>query len=346
MSLMMQSAQRNSTSWIDDGDKYAVIALAVKLDEPVPLQQITPHHWSFADERFDMPPHWREWLGTIRTQEVEGSNLFLLSKAPSQTPDILDGENVELKRRAGHFYSGLLLATPFAPANNPVMLSGSRHHGQIDVRSQDSYEPAIPSMVHRYPPITLADLQLAAKLAEQIAALETAPLNGGHCRLFRVFHLYLEARAVRDNMDRLHQYCRCIDGLIVSKQCEAKKQFKSRTELFIGPHHHALMGDTYDVRSDVEHLHENKHLEIYDRTARLDLVKKLEMMEYIARGALVRILLDIKLWPHFANTTALHAFWGLDGQQRRKLWGDFIDPNDALADFDPRCISDNQLGGP
>jgi hypothetical protein len=197
-----------------------------------------------------------------------------LSWLESQAPDILDGENVELKRRAGHFYSGLLLASPFAPAHSPVMLSGSLCHGEIGVRSQDNYEPAIPSMVRQYPPVTLSDLQLAVKLAEQIAALEVAPLNGGHWRLFRVFHLYLEARAIRDNMDRLHQYCRCIDGLIVSRQGEAKAQFKSRTELFIGARHHTLMGDTYAVRSDVEHLHENKHLEVFDRNARLDLVKK------------------------------------------------------------------------
>jgi hypothetical protein len=344
--MTREPGQRNSTFWIDEGDKYAVIVLAVKLDHPVALQQMTSHHWVFADERFVMPPHWREWLGTIRTEEVEGSNLFLLSKAPSQTPDILDAENAELKRRTGHFYGGLLLASPFAPAHSPVMLSGSRRHGEIDVRSQDNYEAAIPSVAHAYPPVTLADLQLAAKLAEQIAAVETAPLKGGHWRLFRVFHLYLEARVIRDNMDRLHQYCRCIDGLIVSKQGEARRQFKSRTELFIGPRHHGLMGDTYDVRSDVEHLHENKHLEVFDRNVRLDLLKKLEMMEYIVRSTLVRILLDSKLWPHFANTTALQAFWACDGQERRKLWGDFIDPNDALADFDPRYIHDGHLGGP
>ena len=155
-----------------------------------------------------------------------------------------------------------------------------------------------------------AGLTPAAKIASQIATIETAPLNGGHWRLFRVFHLYLEARAMRDNMDRLHQYCRCIDGLIVSKQGEARKQFKSWTELFIGPRHHDMMGETYDVRSDVEHLHENKHLEVFDRTARLELVKNLEMMEYIARSALVRIVLGPKLWPHFANTSALQAVLG------------------------------------
>ena len=87
----------------------------------------------------------------------------------------------------------------------------------------------------------------------------------------------------------------------MSKQGEAKKQFKSRTELFIGPCHHDMMGETYDVRSDVEHLHENKHLKVFDRTARLELVKKLEMMEYIARSALVRSCLN----PSYGRTSRI-----------------------------------------
>jgi len=331
--------------WIDDGEKYAVIALSVKLDGLVPFQKMTPHHWAFAGVRFDMPEHWREWLGTIRTEEVERSDLFLLSKMRSQTAEIVDAETAELKYRAGHFYAGFLLVGPFAPAHRPVMLAGYRQNGVINVRSQDDYEPAIPSIVQHHPPVTLADLQLAARIATQIAAIEVSQLPGGHWRLFRVLHLYLEARTIRDNMDRLHQYCRCIDGLIVSKQGEAQKQFKSRTELFIGPRHHTLMGDTYAVRSDIEHLHENRHLEVFDRNARLELVKKLEMMEYIVRSALVRIILEPQLWPHFANTQALQAFWAFDNQQRRALWGPGTNPTDALADFEPRYISDAELGG-
>src|ERR1700730_10801175 len=344
--MTREPGQRNSASWIDDGEKYAVIALSVKLDGPVPLQEMTPRHWVFEDARFDMPAHWREWLGTIRTEEVEDSNLFLLSKMRSQAPEIVDAETVELKRYAGHFYVGLLLASLFAPAHKPVMLAGYRQNGEINVRSQDDYDPAIPSMVRHYPPVTLAELHLAAKIASQIAAIETTPLAGGHWRLLRVLHLYLAARAIRDNMDRLHQYCRCIDGLIVPDIGNTKRQFKSRTELFIGPRHHGMMGDTYDVRSDVEHLHENKHLEGFNRAARLELVKKLEMMEYIVRSTLVRIVLEPKLWPHFANTTALQAFWALDDQKKRALWGSTINPTDALAAFDPRHLSDAQLGGP
>jgi hypothetical protein len=67
----------------------------------------------------------------------------------------------------------------------------------------------------------------------------------------------------------------------------------------------------------------------------LELVKKLEMMEFTARSALVRILL-----------APLQKFWALEEPQRRALWGDPIEPTDALADFDPRFFSDGQLGGP
>jgi hypothetical protein len=153
----------------------------------------------------------------------------------------------------------------------------------------------------------------------------------------------LEARVISNNMDRLHQYRRCIEGLIVPSPGDSGKKFKSRTELFIGRGHHEMMGETYDVRRDVEHLHENKHLETFDRDAMLELVKKLEIMEYIARCALVRILLNRNLWPHFANTTTLRSFWALDDRQRGALWGDTINPYDALADFDPQFISDDQL---
>lgn len=127
--MTIKATKHNAASWIDDGQKYAVIALSVKLDDPVPLQEMTPHHWAFADARFDIPAHWREWLGMIRTEEVEGSNLFLLSKMRSQAPEVVDAESAELKRHAGHFYPGLLLASPFAPAHKPVMLAGYRLNG-------------------------------------------------------------------------------------------------------------------------------------------------------------------------------------------------------------------------
>ena len=106
------------------------------------------------------------------------------------------------------------------------------------------------------------------------------------------------------------------------------------------------MGDIYDVRSAVEHLHDNRYLEGFVRATRLDLVKKEAVTEHIGRMALARIIGDPSLWPHFANTASLASFWALPAVDRRRIWGDPINPLDAVTDFDPKYIHDGDLGGP
>jgi hypothetical protein len=143
---------------------------------------------------------------------------------------------------------------------------------------------------------------------------------------------------------RIHQYTRCVDGLILPDVGNTKRQFKSRTELFIGPSHDDLMGDIYDIRSAVEHLHANRYLETFDREARLDLLRKEAIVENMARRLLANIIDRPSLWPYFANVTTPAGFWSLVGSERRALWGDPIDAEEPLADFDPRFISDDMLG--
>jgi hypothetical protein len=344
--LQGNGGKANSHAWIDDGEKYALVGLSVKIDGHISASKITPHLWVLADTKFEIPPQWREWLGSIRAKEVESCNLFLLSKMASMTPDVLDAENQKLQQRVSNFYVGLLLASTFAPAHGPVMLSGSRRNGEIGLRQQHDFESPIPCIFRPYPSVLARDIQLAAQLAGQIEALGTAQLKGGHWRLFRTLDIYRETRTVPDILDRLHQYARCIDGLILADIGKTRQQFKSRTELCIGPRHHDMMGEIYDVRSAVEHLHESRYLEGFDREIRLDLLKKEGIAERIARTALARILGDSNLWAHFANTSSLATFWALPKADRRRIWGDPINPLDALADFDPQFIHDGLLGAP
>jgi len=95
--------------WIEDGEKYALVGLSVNIDRYLPPRKIASNLWVFSDRTFDLPPHWREWLGNIRTEEVESCNLFLVSKVASLTPDVLDAENQDLQRRVQNSYVGLLL---------------------------------------------------------------------------------------------------------------------------------------------------------------------------------------------------------------------------------------------
>jgi hypothetical protein len=341
---MPTSRQRIFAVWVDDGDKYALVGLELKLDGVMPPERIAPDLWVLAGTTFEVPAEWREWLGSIRADEVGGSNLFLVSKLASATPDVLDGENQALEKRVWHFYVGLLLSAMFSPSHKPVLLTGTRRDGVIGIRQQKDLELPVPQVFRPYPPVVASDISSAAQLGQRLDAMLPMTVPGGLWRFFRTLHIYVETRAIGELIDRIHQYCRCIDGLILPAIGKTKQQFKSRTELFIGPGHHDLMGTIYDIRSHVEHLHENRYLETFDREVRLDLVKKEAIAEYIARTALARIVSHDTLWSHFGNTAALEKFWALAPGERQKIWGNPIDPMATVAEFDPKYLHDGHLG--
>jgi len=332
--------------WVEDGEKYACVGLAVKFEGSLPPGNITANLSVLAGSKFNVPANWREWLGSVRTGEVEDCNLLLLSKRASSAPDVLDAEDQKLQQQVWNFYIGLLLASIFAPAHKPVMLTGSRRNGEIDLRQQQDFDSPIPCIFRRYSPVVPDDIRLAAHLGENLETIATTPITGGHWRLFRTLQVYIEARTTSQTVDQIHQYCRCIDGLILPAAGKTKQQFKSRSELFIGSGHHDLMGELYDIRSAVEHLHENRYLEYFDRALRLELARKVAIVEYIARTALARVVGDSSLWLHFGNTPALEKFWALTQAEQRTIWGNPIDPLAAIAGFDPQYIHNGLLGGP
>ncbi len=333
------------TSWLADGEKYDLIGLAVKIEENITFRELVPGLWAWTDTAaLGLPAHWREWIGSIRAEEIEGCNLVLLAKMPSSSPEVLDGENQLLKTRVWTFYRGLLLASTFTPAHPPILFSGSRENGSFGVRECSTLEIPSLNIFRFYQPILAHDVARAAALAHYIRQLALLPANSTW-RVFRAFAVYCDARMKHDLLDGLHQYCRCIDGLILSEPGKGKEQFKSRTTLFIGPSNHDLMGEIYAARSDVEHLHEYKYLEKFDRTVRLGLVKMEAIAEHIARNALAHVVGTPALWPHFGNTIALARFWKLEPADRQKIWGpSAIKTADALVGYDPQDLSDDVLG--
>jgi hypothetical protein len=334
-----------TATWLNNGEKYALVGLNLKFEGNLP-GQLTPRLWAMTGEAFSVPAHWRQWLGSVRVDEVEECNVFLLSKLASATPGVLDGENKTLQQRVWNFYVGLLLSSPFAPAHRPVMLNGAREGGEIGIRQQHDLDSSIPCLFRPYPTVKPDDIQRAAALGENLEALPAAQVVGGHWRLFRTLSVYTAARTTGEIIDRIHQYCRVIDGLILSQPGKGRQQFKSRPELFIGAGHGDLMGDLYEIRSAVEHLHEYRYLEKYDRAVRLELARKEAIAEYIARAALARIIGEPTMWPHFGNTPNLEKFWSLPPPDRQQLWGPPVDPLAAVAEFDARYINDGQLGAP
>ena len=224
------------------------------------------------------------------------------------------------------------------------MLTGTREGDAIGIRQQTDLDRPAPQVFQPYPPLVAGDIQLAARLAQQLDAMQPDTAPAHLMRLRRTLHIYVKTRVIEEPLDRIHQYCRCIDGLILPAIGKTKRSSRAGRNCSSGPTHHDLMGGLYEIRSNVEHLHENRYLETFDREVRLDLVKKEAIVEYIARTALARIISNEALWAHFGNTAALEAFWSLSPDERSSIWGDPIDPLEPLADFDPTHLHDGHLG--
>jgi hypothetical protein len=336
---------RNSQNWVGNDEKYALLGLNIKCDQAgFADEQISPELAVLTRAGFKMPAHWREWLGSIRAEEVEDCDLFVLSKMNSKRTGVLDGENQTLQGRVWSFYRGLLLTSRFATGHKPVIVTGWREDNEIGVRQTQDLEAPAPCIFRGYPEVSQAKLRQAAGLAAQLGKIAGIAKGDSHWRLFRVLYLYVATRPEQDLLHRLHQYARCVDGLVLSRPGKGASDFKSRTELFIGPGHHDVMGEIYEDRSSVEHLHEDRLLEPFERTKRLEFVREEAVIEHIARTALQRIVLNENLWPHFANRAGLEKFWALSPEDRQALWGAAVDPLDALADYDPKYIHDGNLG--
>ena len=71
MSTKGNAAGGNSATWIDDGEKYGLVRLSVKVDGIVPQGKISSNLWVLADTAFAIPSNWRDWLGSICVGEVK-----------------------------------------------------------------------------------------------------------------------------------------------------------------------------------------------------------------------------------------------------------------------------------
>jgi hypothetical protein len=300
----------SSGAWLGDDEKYALLGLNIKSDQAgFADEELSPDLTALTQSAFKMPAHWREWLGSMRAEEVEECDLFIVAKMKSKQTAVLDGENQTLQAKVWAFYRGLLLASRFSTAHKPVVLTGAREESEIGVRQIQDLEAPASCIFRGYPEVPQSALRQAAALATKLQKLGSIAQVDSHWRLFRILHLYVSTRPEHDLLDRLHQYARCIDGLTLTRPGRGALDFKARSALFTGSGHDDLMGEIYANRSTIEHLHEDRLLEPFDRESRLELLRREAVVEYIARSALFRIVGDESLWAHFANRDGLERFW-------------------------------------
>ncbi|TRV35840.1 MAG: hypothetical protein EWV70_09530 [Microcystis flos-aquae Mf_QC_C_20070823_S20] len=332
------------THWLREGEKFSLIGLQVDADTGISDSAIVEGLEVYTSLKLDMPGHWRGWLGTLRIEEIEACNLILLSRHKSKTPGVLDGENQALSRKVGLWYTGLMLACPLDAWQDPITTSGEMRNGELDIREFSTLDAPHGSTIRPRTGVTVDSLHSAARMASAIDTLLATP-EASLWRLMRCLDIYQKARTLSDVMDRIHQFARCIEGLLATSSGTSKARFKSRTELFVGPKHHETMGTIYDIRSEVEHLHEDLRLKPFDRDKRLEIAKMEAVAGELARQMLSRIFSDPTLAVKMGSRDDLEAFWQLDATERQAIWGPIYDLLEPLNGVREDLITNHDLGG-
>lgn len=327
--------------WVKDGEKFAFLGLNIELGAVEALA--LPGDYTLLQEQLSLPEHWKGWLGSQRVEEVEACPAYLAIKMTARQPGVLDGDDQRLRSLIGHWYWGILLQDRFVNLDDPFILAGSWSRTELHLRHFEMIDGTGRAIAEHYPSLAASHIEGGFALAKVLRDIAQEGA-GQNWRLRRCLAIYQESRAETDILDRVHQFVRCIEGLIVSEPGQGKPRFKSRTELFVGPRHHDFMGDLYELRGHIEHLHENQHLEEFDRNARLEIARKEAVSEFVARTCLVRILSSDTLRRHFGNVNAARAFWLLDRQQQAELWGKPVDMKSALQGINFDHVSDQELG--
>lgn len=305
---------------LQPGEKYSLIAVPCAfVDDSTPAaSKLSTGLWATRSLPTELGENWRKWVGTLLAQRVERATMFLVATGAAKSPDVPDEDNQILQNRVWSLYWGLLIACTLRVEEDPVKLTGAYPTTGIDVRSLSEIESPKVMLGSPIDWIGLKVLREAAALELAITAL---PGKGQMDRFGRALHAFCSGITAHDTDNRLHQFVRCVEGFVLPKAGKTKSQFKSRTELFIGPNHHRLAGELFDIRSTVEHLHGPLQV-IPGATLRdkvLTLFRRAYEVEALAKYCVKRLLLSETLWPHFQDDASLTAFWNLPASVRSGL---------------------------
>lgn len=329
---------------IKPNQKFSFVALSVNIDDGLPTAM--PFHqglWATRHLPVALDEEWKKWIGTIRAERIaEDCNLFLCASMDSKEPGVLDGENQQLNSAVMRLFDGLMLTGNVNVTTTPIMIGGAYEQGGLTVRSiSDLRAPPIPAGVD-YDEVTADMVALAYRhMMGRIGFEKTTTYD----RIARVLFIFDNAVSIHSVHERLHQFCRCLEGLILPAVSKTTKQFVSRTELFVGPSQHETMRTLYEMRSKVEHMHDYDWLpDLTERDRRLLVMRRAALVQELARMCISRFLVTEDVWPYYARPDKLAQFWGLPAPDRQKIWGSSFDLNMIDRKFDPAELTDERLG--
>ncbi len=144
--------------------------------------------WILFEPPFPLDHAWREWLGSIRAQNYERTNLALIAHAHSARPVVLDHANEALRQPVLSLCYALFLIDVFHH-DGGLIISGANVDGTVNIRQVAHLET-----LYRPNGVRIARLDRASLLTAVCVAAGMRVVHAGHGhheRLRKGFHAWL-----------------------------------------------------------------------------------------------------------------------------------------------------------
>ena len=310
--------------------KFALLTVNnVYTDLPTSAFQLCDGTWIMPGVPVPDLGIWKKWLGSFRLEHLGRANLVLLVEEPSDYPWVLDAVHQRLSDDLGLLFYMLHLRVgiEISEDDGADLLGGSSVNGVPEIRQVSQMPRFYRSKGREGAPITQDWLEDSLALRDAVAAMKAEKTQ--FMRVIRGLNTLFKGLKEETGEDRLHQFVRSLEALILPKINATTRQFAHRCQTFAraGNATHNLLLEAYAMRSATEHLNPwDTAVQSYPQNQREAVGwQRTRQIEHLACDAYSRILRDPDLREHFRTEDAIAAFWKLTDGQRSELWGTPLD---------------------
>jgi len=312
---------------IPDNHKFAMVVLQ-DCDSAILTNRSLPNGTLVSTDVSDLlTPDWCRWLGDARTERLERANLVIIRHAISATPDVVDRELDILSAEVNVAFNMLMIGG-VPKYREAFSIRGAALNGEL--------RPYQLGQMHTFyqspsPPVSTITVD---RLVAADAALR-AFLDVEDGRQFQRFKTgigrLIDGLRQKLAEERMHQYVRSLEALILPDPGSTCRQFVHRCLTFVGASdvHRNVLTESFGMRSDAEHLHDWRRTFAHYPESEQESValRRLRQIEHLASTAYLRILCNGTLRRWFASDVEIAALWAKPDDERMKIWGSPIGLN-------------------
>jgi len=318
------------TDFIPEKSKFSLIAVRNAYTDLTDSDdfsfQLSDGIWVLSKVPVDIDKGWKEWIGSLHYKEFEEANLVFIYSGKSDNPGILDAHHNSLGNKLSQFFNVLQLDGVLEYQVSNLIL-GSYYEKRSEIRQMAKLPLFYRTKGYSPLPLNIDKLEKAVLMIKGLEQIDRT--TGSFVRLIRGWNVLMDGLQKNIGEERIHQFARSLEALILPDVGKTKRQFIHRCQTFAiaNPDNNKILNETFDLRSMCEHLNDWKPaLGSYPEDQRESLaLLRTRQMERLTCFAYSRILENISVRKNFDSEIEMQAFWKMHEKTRIKIWGNQLD---------------------